>query len=82
MKNVSSKKGWTTGVTQPHVDPPMVPLIKENYNGKSKKYFVKHKLRRDPASPTSNLYGIKMSLLDNSDPEEFLLLHFALRFYI
>ena len=61
-------------MTPPHVDPSLIPLIKENHNGKSEKYFVKLKLRRDPTSSTSNLYEFKMSLFDNGEPDEFLLL--------
>ena len=62
-----------TGMTQPHVDPPQIPLIKEKYDGKSDRYFVKLKLRRDPTLPTSDLYELKISLFDNGEPEEFLL---------
>ena len=61
------------GVTQPHVDPPTIPLIKENHDGKSDKDFVKLKLCRDPTSPTPDLYEFKMSFFDNGNPEEFLL---------
>ena len=73
MKNVSSKKGWMTGMTQPHVDPPPIPLIKEKHYGNSDKYFVKGKLCRDPTSTTLDLYEFKMSLFDNGEPEEFFL---------
>ena len=73
MNNVSSKKGWMKVMTQPHVEPPTIPLIKENHNGKADKDSVKLKLRRDPTSPTSDLHEFKMSLFDNGDPEEFLL---------
>ena len=48
MKNVSIKKGWMTGMTHPHVEPPRIPLIQETYDGKSDKDSVKLKLRRDP----------------------------------
>ena len=60
-------------MTQPHVDPPPIPLVKENHNGNSDKYFVKLKMRRDSTLPTSDLYEFKISLLDNGEPEEFLL---------
>ena len=56
-----------TGMTQPHVEPPPIPLSKENHDGKSEKYFVKLKLRRDPTSPTSDIYEFKMYLFDNGD---------------
>ena len=46
MNNVSNKKGWDSGMTQSHVDPPLITPIKGKYNGKSDKYFVKLKLRR------------------------------------
>ena len=60
-------------MTEPHVDPLFIPLIKENHDGKSDKDFVKIKQSRDPMSPTSDLYEFKMSLFDNGEPEEFLL---------
>ena len=62
-----------TGMTQPHVDPPSIPLMKENHDGKSDKYFVKLKMRRDTTLPTLELYEFKMSLFDNGKPKEFLL---------
>ena len=69
---VSNKKGWMTGMTQPHIDPPPITLIKEKHDSKSDKCFVKLKLCRYPISPTSDLYEFKMSLFENFDPEEFL----------
>ena len=61
------------GRTQPHVETPLIPLVKENYDGKSDKDIVKLKLRRDPTSPTSDLYEFKMSFFESVEPEEFLL---------
>ena len=58
-------------MTQAHVEPLQIILIKETYNGKSDKYFVKLKLCRDPKSITSDLYEFRMSLFDNGKPEEF-----------
>ena len=55
------------------MEPLPIPLIKETYNGKPEKYFVKVKLRRDPTSSMSYLYDFNMSLFDNGEPEEFLL---------
>ena len=60
------------GTTQPHVDPPPILLVKEIYDGKSDKYFVKLKWRRNPTLPTSDLYEFKMSFFDNSKTEDFL----------
>ena len=60
-------------MNQPQVDSPPIPLIKENYNGKSYKYFVKLKLRRYLTSPTSYLYEFKTSFFDNGKPEDFIL---------
>ena len=74
MKNVSGKKGWMTGMSQPHVEPPQIPLMKENQDGKSDKDFVKLKLRRNPTSSMLDLCDFKISLLDNGEQEEFLLL--------
>ena len=61
------------GITQPHLEPPLISLFKEKHNGKSDKYFFKLKLRRDPTSSTSEIYEFKMYLFENGDPEEFLL---------
>ena len=60
-------------MTQPHVDPPPINLIKEKHYGKSDKDFVKLKLRRDPTLTMLDLYEFKMSLFDNGEPEKFLL---------
>ena len=73
MNNVSSNKGWTTGITQSHVDPLPINLLKELHDGKSDKDFVKLKLRIDPTSSTSDLYEFKISLFYNGEMEEFLL---------
>ena len=73
MKNVSSKKLWTTKVTHLNVEPPSIPLIQETYNGKMDKDFVKLKMRRYPTLSTLDLYDFKTSLFENGDPEEFLL---------
>ena len=61
-------------MTQAHVEPLPIPLIKVAYNGKSDKYFVKLKLRRDPTSSMLKIYEFRMYLFDNGDPEEFLFL--------
>ena len=74
MKKVSILKVFLTGMTQPHLEPFPIPLIKENHDGTSEKDFVKLKLCRDPTSPTPDLYEFRISLLDNGKPEEFLLL--------
>ena len=58
----------------PHVDPPPIQLTQETHDGKSDKYFVKLKLRRDPTVSTSDLYKFKMSLFDKGEPEEFYFL--------
>ena len=73
MKNVSHKNMWNLSMTQAHVEPPYIPLIKIKHEDKSDKYFVKIKLHMDPTSAISDLYKFKMSLFDNVDPEEFLL---------
>ena len=73
MKNVSHKKGCKLGINQAHVEPLPIPLIREMYDGKSDKYFIKLKLRRYPTSSVSYLYEFSMSLFDHGEPEEFLL---------
>ena len=61
-------------MTQVHVKPQPIPVIKGKYDGKSDKYFVKLKLHRYPTSSTSDLYEFNISLFENGNPEEFLLL--------
>ena len=60
-------------MTQVHVDPPPVPLIKSKHNNKSGKYLLKLKLCRTLKSATSYLYEFKMDIFDNGEPQEFLL---------
>ena len=73
MKNVSHNKGWILGINPSHVEPLTITLIKETYNGKPDKDFVKLKLRRYPTSSTSDLYKFKMYLFEHGEPDEFLL---------
>ena len=61
------------GTNPVHLEPPPIPPIKETFNGKSEKDFVKLKLRRYPMFSTSDLYRFNMSLYDHVKPEEFLL---------
>ena len=62
-----------TRTTHPHIYPPPIPPIKEAHYGKSHKYFVKLKLRRDPTFSTLDRYEFKMYLFDNGKTREFLL---------
>ena len=62
-----------TGMNQPHVDPPTIPLSKEKIYGESDKNFVKLKLPRYPTLSTSDLYEFKMSLFENVKLEDVLL---------
>ena len=71
MENVSSNKGWMTGMTHPHLDPPPIPHIQETHDGKSDKDFVKLKLRRDPTLYTSDLYEFKCLCLTMAIQREF-----------
>ena len=56
-----------------HVEPSMIPFIKEISTGKSDGDYVKLKLCRDPKSSTSDIYEFRISLFDYDKPEEFLL---------
>ena len=62
IKNVSHNKGWILGINPAHVEPSPITLSREMCNGKSDKYFVKIKSRRDPTFSTSDIYEFKMSL--------------------
>ena len=72
MKNVFHKGGSNSRMTQVYVEPMPIPLIKVIYDGKSENDFIKLKLHRYPTSSMSDLYAVRMSLFENSDPEEFL----------
>ena len=61
-------------MAQAYVEPLQIPIIKETCVGKSDKCFIKMKFRRDPTSITPDLYEFSMSIFDDGDPEEFLLL--------
>ena len=63
MTNIFHKNGWNSGTNPAHVQPPLIPLTKETYNGESDKYFFKKKLCRDPTYSTSYLYECKMYFL-------------------
>ena len=73
-KNVSHKNNWNQVAVQVHVHPPLIPLNKSNNDDKLDRYCVKNKLRRDPMSENLDFYEFKMTFLDNSSLEEFLLL--------
>ena len=73
MNNFSHKKKWNTGTLQMHVDRPPIPLIKIKKDDKSDKYLVNIKLRTDPMLEKSDPYELKMALIENVEPEEFLL---------
>ena len=73
MNNVLYKKTWTSGITQMHVKPPPVPLIKSNHDNKSEKYFSKLKFCRDLTSSLEDLYELNMAWFDNGELEELLL---------
>ena len=60
-------------MTQIHVDPPPIPLIKSKHVDKSDKDFVKLKIYRNPMSSSSEIYEFKMFLFDNGEPEKLLL---------
>ena len=41
MKNVSHKKSWNSGVMQPHMERPSIPLNKSKQEKNPEKYFIK-----------------------------------------
>ena len=68
MKNVSHDKGWNSGMTQEHLEPLSIPLIKGTYYGKSEKYFINLKFHKYPTSITSDLYEFRVFLFENGEP--------------
>ena len=71
MNNVSHKIGWNSGITQAHVEPQLITLIKEIYYGNIKFVFVKPNLLRYPMFSTSDLYEFRMSFF-HGNPDEFM----------
>ena len=69
MKNVLHEKGWNLGTNPAQVEPSLILLMKETYNGKSDEDFVKLKLIRDPTYSTSELYEFNMYFFDHGKPE-------------
>ena len=61
-------------MTQPHVEPPQIHIIKENQYCKSDNDSLKLKLCRYPTSHTLGLFQFKTSMFGNGKPEEFLLI--------
>ena len=74
IKNVSHKNKWNVVTVQVHVEPPPISLIKIKNSDKLDKYFVTLKLCRDLMLEKSDLYELKMTLFDDGESEEFLLL--------
>ena len=56
------------------MEPPLIPIIEGTKYDTSEKYCVKIKLRRDPTPQKSDLFEFEMTLFDNHDPNEFLLI--------
>ena len=50
MKNVSRKKSWCACAVQIHLDPPLIPVIKNKNYTKLENDCVKTKFHRDPMS--------------------------------
>ena len=73
MKNIPHKKVWGTDTNTAHVEPPLIPLVKETSTGKSYGDYVKLKFLRGPTSSTSDLYEFRMSLFNHGHPEKFIL---------
>ena len=68
MENVSHKRRWGVYTNTDHVEPPLIPLIKETATGKSDGDYVKLNLRKNPTSSKSDLYEFRMSLFDHGEP--------------
>ena len=73
MKIVLHKKVWGVDTNPGHVEPPLIPLVRETSTGKSDGDYVKLKLCRYPTSSTLDIYEFRMSLFKHGKPEELLL---------
>ena len=71
MNNFSHKKRWNAGTVQVYLESPPIPLIKNNNDDKSDKYFDKIKFCRDTTPEKLGLFGLKMVFFDNDEPEDF-----------
>ena len=71
INNTSIKKNWLSEEIIACVEPPNIPLIEEEpVVIKKDSNYVKVKLCRNLVSSTSETYKAKLSLIDNSDPED------------
>ena len=73
MNTFSRDKGCNSGTNPSHVEPLLIPLIKEIYNGKSDEDCFKLKLHIYPTYSTLNLHKFKISLFNHGNPKDFLL---------
>ena len=64
---------WNAGTVQVHVEPPPIPLIKNNNNEKLDKDFVKIKLHMNLTSQNVYLYEFKMVLFNDGNTKELIL---------
>ena len=60
-------------MTQVHVEPLFITLVKGKYDGKLDKDSIKLVFHRDPMSSTLELYEFSIYFFDNGNPEEFFL---------
>ena len=61
---------WLSVYVQEHSKTPPVPLNRVVTEIVKECNIVKIKMRQDPASATSNTYGLKMSTFETGKPEE------------
>ena len=54
-----------------HMEPPRIPMIKNNRNNNLDKVVVKINFHRDPTSEKLDIYKFKMGLLEKGNPEAF-----------
>ena len=70
MKLKNSK--WLNADFQAHIELLPIPLIKATSGKLEECNIIKIKMRRDPASATSETYELKFQTYENGKPEEFL----------
>ena len=63
---------WLSADVQAHIEPPPIPLNRAAADTVKECDIIKIKMRRDPASATSDMYKLKIEMFENGKPEKSL----------
>ena len=69
--NLGNKK-WLNSDVQARIEPPPITLLKATAGKTEETHIIKIKMRREPASSTSETYELKVQTFENGKPKYFL----------